>query len=142
LLYDANADGSFEYDREVIGSSAGGTADERVSLAGFRDAGHYQVWVHGYSVNGEGSTFDLTIDTISGSSLVLRDVPADLPAAQVTEVSVCVDLADLAGEEGPAAGIVVAGPKGAPSLFQLPVTWSRQLPTVYLPSLGVDARSP
>jgi hypothetical protein len=126
VLYDANEDGQFDYPGEVVGESAGGTADERVEVPGFPSAGAYQVWVFGYAVNGVASTFDLTIDVASGDSLQVRNAPTAAPAGQTTAFDVCADLTKLEGEDGPASGLLVVGPAAAPSLLQVPVTWVRQ----------------
>lgn len=134
LLYDADGDGLFAHPDEVIAQSTTPTADERISLAGFAPAGDYQVWVHGYAVEGEDSTFDLTLDVVSGRSLLVQDVPDTLPAGETSEFVVCADLTALEGEDGPASGVLVAGPSGAPTLFQMPVRWYRDLLDIFLPT--------
>ena len=140
VLYDANGDGEFSYPDEVVGRGTTETAVERVSVSGFPAAGAYQIWVHGYRVEAEDSTFRLTIDIMSGRSLLLGEVPDLLPAGRASEVRVCADLEALAGEDGPAEGVLVGGPGGAPTLLRLPVSWSRHLPEVYLPAVtrGVE----
>ena len=57
-----------------------------------------------------------------------------MSAGEKATFTVCADLAALEGEDGPASGILVAGPAGAPTLLQMDVTWTRQMPTVFLPT--------
>ncbi len=125
LLFDVNRDGNFTYPAERVAESAGEGADEYAVVPGFPRAGRYQVWVHGYRVADEGSTFDLTIDLVAGNSLTVRNTPAEIGAGEPTTLELCANLAALEGEDGPANGIVVFGPKGAPTLLQSPVTWQR-----------------
>ena len=42
---------------------------ERIALDSLAPAGDYQVWVHGFAVQGTGSTFDLTIDARAGQGM-------------------------------------------------------------------------
>ncbi len=125
LLFDANRDGVFSYPGEVVAQSAGEAADEYVAVAGFPRAGRYQIWVHGYRVVGEDSTFDLTIDLVAGKGLAAPEPPTEIPAGETTVLRVCADLSALIGQDGPANGILVFGPGGAPTLFQVPVSWQR-----------------
>ncbi len=142
VLYDANGDGEFTYnptgpDNELVASSTTPTADEQVQLPGFPPAGAYQVWVQGWEVAGNDSRFDLTIDVISGNAVGVEDAPTELEAGVPASLRICADTSVLEGEDGPANGVLVMGPGGAPALIQLPVTWMREAPSfeIHLPLL-------
>ena len=145
VMYDANGDGSFDYPAEQVGSSTSATGDERVQLGGFPPAGDYQIWVLGWAVNGDTSSFDMTVDTISGDAVGVEDAPDGLTAGVPAKIRVCADTTNLEGEDGPASGVLVMGPSGAPSLLQLSVTWLREAPVyrLQLPLLlqGHDLRT-
>lgn len=67
LMLDVDGDGQFLFPQELQAASGGPTADEEVTLVGAPATGHYQIWVHGYSVPRPGTTrFALTIDQLSG----------------------------------------------------------------------------
>jgi len=133
VLYDANADGKFEYPTESLGAGTSPLEVEEVTLPGFAAAGNYQIWVHGFTVQGGAGTFKLTIDVVTGDTIQLSGVPAQLQAGQTASVEVCANQQQLQGEAGPAHGLVVFGPSGAPAMFRLPVTWWRKLPSITLP---------
>jgi subtilisin family serine protease len=128
VLRDNNGDGEFTYPNEVVGESTTPTAQEHVALPGFSKAGDYQVWVHGYEVNGEESTFDLTIDIATGDTLFVKDAPEAIGGGEVAGLQVCADTTALEGEDGPASGVLTFGPGGSPTMFRLPVTWVREKP--------------
>lgn len=135
VLYDANADGEFVYPDEMVGEGTSPDANESVVLSGFPPAGAYQVWVHGWSVVGEGSAFDLTIDVVSGDDVKVMDAPDEVNAGDSVEIEVCADTSEFGDTDGPLSGILTFGPAGAPTLMQVPVTWSRTQPSIYLPIL-------
>ena len=132
LMKDVNNDGMFTYPAERIALSGSPTGDEQINLAGFTQPGHYQVWVHGYTVLGQ-SKMNLTIDVISGTSLITKNAPAAMVGGEVYNLEVCADLSSLQGQNGPANGVIVFGPGPAPLLFQVPVTWQRSKPAIYVP---------
>jgi len=133
LLRDNDGDGLFAYPAEMVAEGTSPESNETIALGGYPQAGAYQVWVHGWAVTGE-STFDLTIDIVSGDSILVGDVPSEVKAGQPTEIEVCADVAAFdADATGPLSGLVAFGPAGAPSLIQVPVTWLRDQPRIYLP---------
>lgn len=139
LLRDNDADGQFTYPDELYAQAPNGpSADEAISL-GATPAGAYQVWVHGFGVNGTDSTFDLTIFALAGDDLYAQDVPTEVPAGVPVAFQVCANIEQLAGQDGPASGRLYFGPSAAPNLVIMPVTWWRALPTIHLPlSLKLD----
>lgn len=148
VLRDANADGTFDYATELVGSGTGPTQNEVVTLPGFVAPGKYQVWVHNSREVVPGlneATFDIKIDIVSGDSLELRNAPSTLEPGQPALVDVCARTADLQGTSGPARGIIVVGWKGVPNAIQVPVTWWPRLPiSVFLPEAlqGFDLLAP
>jgi len=137
ILRDANGNGTFEFPAEVLAQSGGETADEEATLVGLAPPGDYQVWVHGYALAGGAteSRFDFTLEVVVGNTIQLGNAPAGLVAGRVAVVDVCADQGPLAGEDGPAYGLVVFGPGSMPGLFQVPVTWWRNLPQrVFMPA--------
>ncbi len=148
LLRDNDGDGQFTYPDELYAQAPNGpTADEELVL-GATPAGPYQVWVHGFGVVGDDSTFDLTIFALAGDDLYAKDVPAEVAAGVPANLQVCANIEQLAGQDGPASGMLYFGPAGAPNLMALPVTWWRAMPTVHLPlslrleSIGGPAETP
>jgi hypothetical protein len=136
ILYDANGDKIFTYPAEVVALSGGEFAQEAAALPGLAAAGDYQIWVHGYQLAGGATvtTFDMTVDIVSGNTIQLKGVPTALVAGQPVLVEVCADQGPLAGHDGPASGLVAFGPESMPAMFQVPVTWLRALPTsIWLP---------
>jgi hypothetical protein len=155
LLADLNGNGVFDFDPnaannpEVIATSTTSTSNESISLGGFTPAGKYQVWVHGYSVPAQPAVFDLTIDVISGDAMKVQNLPTDVQPGGTYSFEVCADLDKLGDAEGPARGVAVFGPGGAPTLLQIPIRWTREpviLPgqVIHLPYLqnGADAEMP
>lgn len=126
LLFDADDDGELSFDDERIGESAGVTAEERIELPGVARAGTYEIWVHGYLVEGADSVFDLRIDVVSGKNLIVDDPPPGIEAGQSAALRVCVDVSGLAPSATEASGLLFAGPSAAPRLIGLPVAWQRE----------------
>lgn len=109
-------------------------------MPGVSPAGDYQVWVHGFTVLGTDSKFDLSIEVITGDDLNISDVPSEVKAGEETRFQVCAEVAALdPTTEGPLRGLVQAGPGGAPTLFTIPVSWVRSGPTIHLPAVLRDA---
>ena len=122
LLRDANGDGSFTTD-EVVGSSAGDTGDESITVSNPQD-GAYQVWVHGFAVSGT-PTFPLTIDPVQGRDMTVTGAPAGpVPAGTAVTLHVSYTKAMTSGQSY--QGLLQVGPPAAPGLLSVPVTISRQ----------------
>jgi hypothetical protein len=136
ILFDANKDGTFAYPQEAVANSGNQFAEELATVPGLAAAGDYQIWVHGYALGGATqTTFDMTVDIVSGSTIQLKNAPTSLTAGQTAVVEVCADQASLEGQNGPAYGMVTFGPESMPVLFQIPVTWWRSLPmSIWLPA--------
>lgn len=133
VLYDANGDGEFVYPDERVAEGTSEIAHEEIVLPGFPAAGNYQVWVHGWSVTGADSAFDLTIDVVVGDDVTVVDPPESVNAGDSVDIEVCADTSEFGDTDGPLNGIVTFGPAGAPTLMQVPVQWYRNAPTIYLP---------
>jgi hypothetical protein len=139
LLRDGNGDGQFTYPDEVYATAGNGPSSQETLTLGTAPAGRYQIWVHGYTVLGTNSTFDLTRFAMTGDDLYAKDLPAAVTAGVPVTFQVCARLDNLAGQDGPAMGVLTLGPGAAPQLFQLPVTWWRALPTLHLPLTLMNA---
>lgn len=136
ILYDANKDGVFAYPLESVAQSGNQFAEEQATVPGLAAAGAYQIWVHGFALAGGATqtSFDMTVDIVAGNTIQLTGAPTKLDAGQTAVVQVCADQASLAGQNGPAYGMVAFGPSSMPVLFQIPVTWWGRLPrSMYLP---------
>jgi hypothetical protein len=126
VLFDMNRDGQLSYPGEVVGQSAQSASEEAVELPPPTAAGTYEVWVHGYTVFGEDSTFDLTLDIVSGDSLKVRAAPEAIGAGQPGAVEVCADVPAIDPAAAGGSGVLALGPVAAPELISLPVTWQRE----------------
>jgi hypothetical protein len=135
VLADMNGDGRLTYPTEVIGNSAGPTADEEVQLNGPFPYTKYSIWVHGYQVTDGTGTFDLTQHFVSGTSLKLQNAPTNIEVGKPYKFQVCADTTDLQDEAGPMEGVVNLGPDAAKGLLTIEVTWLKEAPrrAIYLP---------
>jgi hypothetical protein len=121
IVYDANHDGVFSLS-EIVGSSAGGTGNELVTLVNPAD-GNYQAWVHGYSVTGT-PTFPLTIDTIQGTDLTVSGLPSGAVAAG-TPVTIHVLFSKTIAAGQDYFGELQLGPTTAPNALTVPIVIHR-----------------
>ena len=138
VLRDANGDGAFTFPLELIAQGATPASQENAIINGIAPAGAYEVWVHGFAVEGEDSVYDLSIDIVSGNSIVVNNAPSSLSAGQAVDVEICADISQIDAETEAASGILGVGPSFAPNLVQMPVSWMREavVPTIHLPFLG------
>lgn len=107
VLFDADLDGEFYYPYEVLWPNehtVNPTSQEAIILPGNQPAGHYQVWVHGYDVQGDDSTFDFRLLAASGRDLILSEAPAAVRAGESYEMELCAT--GLARAPGPQVGLV------------------------------------
>ncbi len=115
VLYDANADGVFDFDHEVIGSSTTATGNEYVMVK-FPADGNYLVAVHGWGVT-EGDPVEITINAVQGNDLAVQNVVKNPDGSFTFDVAWNKDFTP-----GMAYwGLVMIGPAHAPGIFQLPV---------------------
>lgn len=146
LLYDTDGDGNFDFATEQYATAPnGGSADEEILLTTPSPAGKYEVWVHGFTVTGTGSKFDLTIDPLYGDDIAVENPPSSLPAGAPQTLRLCPDAAAVAGRTAPANGVVFLGPSSTPYMVTIPVKWyprgtaptpEPEAPTgIYLPAL-------
>jgi hypothetical protein len=121
LLYDANGDGAFNWDTEVLGSSTTPTDEEFVSVT-FPEDGEYLIAVHGWSVPAAPASFDLTINAVQGFDL--RVFPhrrnEEIEAGRSVPMVVSWDTEGF--EPGVYYGVVLFGPQNAPGAASLEVT--------------------
>ena len=133
VSYDADKNGQFD-DGEQIAASESSSALEHIALSGAQPAGRYRLSVVPFSLQGNRTTFDLTVDIVSGTQLTTKNVPAELRAGQPATVQVCpVSPPDVTG---PLSGVVAFGPQGGPDVLTVPVVWMREgakPPAIYLP---------
>ncbi|MFN8471806.1 MAG: S8 family serine peptidase [Anaerolineae bacterium] len=71
VFYDANGDGHFDYDTELIGKSRGFTVDDQVTVTNPRP-GLYAVGIHAYRGDGD---FDLSIWNVKGNGTLQATPP-------------------------------------------------------------------
>jgi hypothetical protein len=74
VLYDANGDGQFDYDTEVVASSTTATAVESITIQLPPD-GEYLIVVHGWQVPAGESTFDIFIAAVQGFDITTSNLP-------------------------------------------------------------------
>jgi hypothetical protein len=121
VVYDANDDGTFT-NAEIVGSSAGGSANEFVELVAPPD-GDYQIWVQGWSVAGT-PTVKLTIDAIQGNDLTVSGIPTGaVPAGTPVTLTVDFSKAMTAGQSY--FGELLLGPPTAPTALKVPIKITR-----------------
>ena len=138
VMFDANGDGTFEWEGEAAYRSTTPTDQEHVLAPGIAAAGDYQIWVHGWQVAGE-AQFELEVRAISGGSVIADGLSATIEAGTPVQMRLCADdVADLrAGSEG----VVIVGPAGdarmlsIPALWQ-PAGWSPPTTDLFLPALN------
>lgn len=120
LLYDANADGNFDFANETVGSSTTSTANEYVKLT-FPADGDYLAAVHGWGA-AVGENFDITINAVQGTDLTVVDLPAG-PYQPNVPINFNVEwvLAEPLAVGGEAFGLILAGPPGAAGALSIPV---------------------
>lgn len=138
VLLDANADGSFDPQTEMLASSTSPLQDETITLQTQLPAGDYQIWVHGSSVVGGTGSFDMDLRAISGDQVFVRGAPDRIPAGATARFEVCVRGVDLATAPERMEGILSLGPAAAPGMLVLPIDWARapEAPAgLYLPAL-------
>jgi hypothetical protein len=121
VVYDANKDGQFTAS-EIVAASAGGTANEDVTLVRPPD-GNYQIWLHGFAVAGNPS-LTLTVNAIQGNDMTVTGAPAGaVPAGTPVTLHVTYNKAMTAGQSY--FGELLLGPKSAPSAFTVPIQINR-----------------
>jgi hypothetical protein len=92
-----------------------------MSVAARDQAGPYQLWVHGVSVVGANSRFDLDLVFLTGEDLRLENVPTSARAGQVLSLDVCGP--DGRTYKSPRIGIVEVDFGVPPGLVRVPVYW-------------------
>jgi len=136
LLYDANADGHFDFGAEVIGSSTTSSANELVQVT-FPADGNYLAAVHGWGV-AVGRSFDVTINAVQGNDLKATDPPGG-PYPPDTSIGFTVSwtLDEPLPMGGEAFGLILAGTPDAPGAISVPVRLYNAAPasTIYLPAM-------
>jgi Subtilase family len=121
IVRDANNDGVFDLS-EIVGSSAGGTGVESVTLINPLD-GNYQAWVHGYSVAGT-PTFPLTISPVQGNDLTVTGLPSgSVPAGTPVTLHVTFSKPMTSGQDY--VGELQLGPVSAPNALSVPIVIHR-----------------
>ena len=110
----------FVYDPsgQLVGSSTTPTDVEFVSVL-FPEDGTYTIAVHGWSVPGGSTLFDLTINAVEGYDVTVTNLPPSIPAGGSASITVNWDTTGFS--PGTYHGLVLMGPAEAPGLFQLPV---------------------
>lgn len=138
VLNDSNHDGLFDQTTEVIGQSVSEFADEEVRIQGLRDAGDYQIWVHGYTV-ARPVTYTLRVEVLDGTTFTVRTLQNEagqLHADVPKDFRICASGNDVESNVDEVDGVLLLGPSSVPSLFVLPLRWYRNArSTLMLPIL-------
>ena len=119
LLYDADADGVFDFNTEVIATSDTPTGDEHVRVTLPPD-GEYLVAVHGWAAAGD--TVDVMIKVIQGQDLAIWGAPRG-PISSGTPFNIIVNWNGLT--PGVWQGVIALGPVDGPTALWIPVTLTR-----------------
>ena len=120
VVYDANNDGQFTAD-EIIASSTTPTANESVSITLPAD-GNYEIWVHGWNVPLETTTFDLTVNAVQGNDISVSSLPVGgIEPRQ--QYSFTVDFNGEGLAPGVYTGLVTLGPPEGPAAVKIPVSF-------------------
>lgn len=114
ILRDANSDGVFDWQTEMVALSGDETPNEKIGIPMPVD-GRYRIAVHGYRVRPSPSRFSIRIDAIQGDRIAAMAPPGRVRPGDTVEVSLI--------SNPPAAGdaIVYIGPRGAPSALPVRV---------------------
>ncbi|MCZ7568113.1 MAG: S8 family serine peptidase [Ardenticatenaceae bacterium] len=119
LLYDANKDGEFDFDTEILAASTTSTDEETVTVIAPAD-GTYRAYVHGWNVPTGSATFDLVVDAIQGNDVTVTGMPAGaVPAGTEVNLNVCFPIPTGEGETF--KGEILLGPDVAPSAVSIPI---------------------
>jgi hypothetical protein len=140
-IYKDDGDGVFECGTQdaLLASSTTPTAFERVRITLPPD-GRYWITVHGWNVPGGSQPFDITINAIQGTDLMVSGVPSG-PVMAGTPVSFQVSFSKAVTPPATYYGLLFIGPAPAPTALQVPVT-IRFVPTaatLYLPLVMKNA---
>lgn len=113
LLHDANDDGEFDWDMELIALSGTPGANEHIRLQLPKD-GRYRIAVHGYKVPSP-SFFDISILVVDG-----EDMELSLPTGQIKHNK--PETIRLSFPPAPAGsvGMLFLGPREAPGVLAVP----------------------
>lgn len=113
LLYDANRDGVFDWDSEVVASSATQTSNEHIRLLLPTD-GSYRIAVHGFSVP-QPATFNMALTILDGDGFSVTGPSGRVfPGTQQT-IGLTLKDAPVPGSQG----ILFLGPPEAPYVLPL-----------------------
>lgn len=102
----------------LVGSSTTSSDVENVTVV-FPEDGAYTVAVHGWSVPSGSDTFELTINAVQGSDVLVSNLPSSIPAGGSATIDVNWDTTGFAS--GTYTGLILMGPAEAPGLLQVPV---------------------
>jgi len=119
ILYDKNNNGIPESNEVIAQSTAPAGTDEHIKITLPSD-GTYWIFVHGWSVSPDPSTFSIDINIVHGSMLTISNLPVGpIPAGTTVIFNLNYDLNGLAA--GTWNGILFVGPINAPTAVVVPV---------------------
>ncbi len=131
LLHDADDDGDFTFPAEVMGvGQAASATGSLLLLSGRQPPGNYRLWVHGYQVPADESTFNLSVDLAAGDNLRLENVPPAVDEGATATFQVCAE--GTRSMTPPTRGLVDFNYGYPPRRVRIPVNWEPG-PRVYLP---------
>jgi hypothetical protein len=119
LLYDANRDGQFDWNYEVVAVSASPGPNEHIRYLLPKD-GIYMIGVHSFSVP-RFSTFDISILVANGTNLQVS-----LPTGPIKKNSQQTIGLTFPSAPAGAMGILYLGPPEAPGVIPVPISVAGQ----------------
>ena len=138
LMQDQNGDGDFAWPEELV--ERANPATGQAILVAERDApGPYQLWVHGRSVNGADSRFNVDLVAVSGEAVTVGRAPDRLRVGETAAFEICADPAQT--DDGERVGLVEIDYGVPGALGRVPVYWqpgeepTPPPPTIHLPWL-------
>jgi hypothetical protein len=120
VVRDNDGDGSFTAD-EIVAHSATASSNEMVEL-GLPEDGDYEIWVHGWSVDGA-PEFELTIDAVQGHDVDVDAPDGPIEGGEPVTLTVEVSKEMTSGERY--VGELLLGPPSAPTGLRVPIVVSR-----------------
>jgi hypothetical protein len=120
VLYDADGDGQFNWDTEVVAASTTATAQEFIQIQLPPD-GEYLIAVHGWSLPAGEGTFDIAINAIQGADISTSNLPeGEISPNRAYDFN--FELATDGLAPGVYFGLVSLGPPEGPSAALITLT--------------------
>lgn len=131
LLFDADENGDFDWNDEILAQSTGLFADEFI-VVDLPEAGDYLMAVFGADVPNPPTTFDLTVLNVAGDEIELTAVPSNPIPVGETSLTLNWNKTAVLGETW--QGVLYLGPTSAPTALKADVRLvgcGLYLPTIF-----------